>query len=1604
MGRRRRLQSLIAPWAVATLLLLMWVAPAKAEAPGTAIRYTYDPDGEITGLIVPSSESALYGWDPAGNLVSVSRESTGSLRFMQANPTSASVGETVALEGTGFSTTAKSNTVKFNGAAATVATASEWQLTVKVPSAATSGPITVQTPTEGPASSPEPFTVRSASGPTISKISPAKVAAGGTVTLSGSNFNASAYDDVLTVNRTKPEILSASPTSLKIAIPQATTGGQVSVETPEGSGAAKKPLYIAPPGIEVKSLGTTAEVATGKSKAIKLKGGKTSLALFDGVKGQRVSLTFTGATTNYGYASLYSPEATPLGSQGFDKSSTSTLEPVTLPSTGTYTVALEPSGKERGKVTLEPAVVNDVVGTLTPTPAGAKTNIKLITPGQQARYSVEAHAEESVSLETTKVTFGGSYTLEWLNPEGQVVLSRSFSGEEAGFLEQIKFPTRGTYTLVVNPHGQTGSLTLTAYEANDVTGTIAPSAEGETKTVAISIPGQYARYSFAGTKGQRVSLSLANSSFTNYVRVSIYGPEGEQLGSQYAYNGETTVLEPITLPTTATYTIWLEPYNGETGKLNLSAYTVADITGSISPSTTGTATAISFTTPGQQARYTVAGTAGGAVALEMTKIKLANSYSVEWLNPEGQTISSRSFPSGESAFMEQLRFPTTGSYTLVVNPHGQTGSLTLTAFDASDLVGTITPTSEGETTTVSIAVPGQYARYTFTGEQGQRVSLKLGALTFHNGVRASLYGPEEQQLASQYVYPEQSVVVEPVTLPSRGVYTIWLEPDNGETGKLNLSAYLVTDITGSVTPTTSGASTAVSVKQPGQQAHFSVAAKAGEAVSLETIKVKGLSSYSLEWFNPAGEYVYGQSFSGEANGFMGQLRFANTGIYTLTINPHGQTGSLTLVAYNASDVTGTITPTASGETKTITIGVPGQHARYGFPASAGQLVTFKATAVTISSGSLVAFEGEEEWLASTSLSSGASSALEVTPPTTAEDSVVVEPSGSDTGKLKLTAYLGSQANAIAEAASANAPPRLQVGKPASHRGDGLGKRAPDTAPPRRAVFGALRSPHVSSARRHAPRPRRVRQMLNVEPRARAAKAASATHGIDEATPEMLAFRPFRRTAWAPSARVRGPANGQSGELTTPWTRIARRLAGHDATAISGQVLATDGQPLAGVRISIAGSRAATATDAAGRFLLDEHVPAGQQRLVVEGERVGHASYGTYQIGVGVQAHTTTVLPYTVWLAPLDPGGNQRVPSPLRKEARLQTPAIPGLEVRIPAGTVITSPSGKTVHSLNITPIPVDRTPFPLPPFVEVPVYFTVQPGNAYLSKGAEIVYPNWGHAAPGQRIPFWNYDATKRGWYVYGYGTVTPDGKQVVPDPGVRIWEFSGAMITSSPPSPQARTKEPCLLDRRRASRSPDRPLRAKHQGSAPPRPDPDRHRTHLPTGRPELVHVRDRHDKPVRNPALVHQQLPRSRPRTTRRRNDPLRSDLSRNRVCRSSLRSNYHARSLLSLYDPLRHLASRLASRIDGWDHLRLWRGRSTAVDSRPVRQSHHPDPRRWADRQHYANHVIQRHVGQALLRRLTRQGSDRQRRTTCQIRVRKRPPHVRDRRCRACHKIQL
>jgi RHS repeat-associated protein len=253
---------------------------------------------------------------------------------------------------------------------------------------------------------------------------------------------------------------------------------------------------------------------------------------------------------------------------------------------------------------------------------------------------------------------------------------------------------------------------------------------------------------------------------------------------------------------------------------------------------------------------------------------------------------------------------------------------------------------------------------------------------------------------------------------------------------------------------------------------------------------------------------------------------------------------------------------------------------------------------------------------------------------------------------------------------------------------------------------------------------------------------------------------------------------------TKFQELSPLQAAPGVTALSGQVLKLNGWPLEHVTLEIDGKKARS--DSTGRFLLQGLAP-GHHVLWIDGSTANHAgaSYGVYEVGPTIQAKKTNVLNYTIWMTRLDTAHAVNIPSPTRTDTVISNPYLPGLELHLPAGSVITDRKGKIVREISITPVPLNKPPFPLPAGVEVPLYFTIQPGGAYIKvlnsksgeTGARLIYPNAGKLAPGAPFEFWNYDADAKGWYVYGLGKVSQDGRSVVPDPGVVIYEFTGAMV-----------------------------------------------------------------------------------------------------------------------------------------------------------------------------------------------------------------------------------
>jgi hypothetical protein len=227
-----------------------------------------------------------------------------------------------------------------------------------------------------------------------------------------------------------------------------------------------------------------------------------------------------------------------------------------------------------GGATLMMYTLVDVSGTITP--GGPPVGVKIITPGQNARYTFTGKSDQVVAVQATNDTFYDCGTIiAILKPDGSPLGSPTAICGGGAFLDQQTLPVNGTYTVLVNPeNATTGGATLTLYTVADVTGTVTPG--GPPVAVKITRPGQNGRYTFAGRSGQTVTVQASRATFESCgTTISLLKPDESPLGPPVAICGGAGTLEAQILPTDGTYTVLVNPDDATTGETTVAVSTGA---------------------------------------------------------------------------------------------------------------------------------------------------------------------------------------------------------------------------------------------------------------------------------------------------------------------------------------------------------------------------------------------------------------------------------------------------------------------------------------------------------------------------------------------------------------------------------------------------------------------------------------------------------------------------------------------------------------------------------------------------------------------------------------------------------------------------------------------------------------------------------------------------------------------------------------------------------------------------------------------------------------------------------------------------------------------
>src|SRR5258706_31537 len=218
--------------------------------------------------------------------------------------------------------------------------------------------------------------------------------------------------------------------------------------------------------------------------------------------------------------------------------------------------------------------------------------------------------------------------------------------------------------------------------------------------------------------------------------------------------------------------------------------------------------------------------------------------------------------------------------------------MTLTVYDVpADVSSTITP--GGDAASVDTGVRGEGTSLPFPGSAGQRISLKVSAVTMTQA-KLSIIGPSGT-LVAPTLMTTAGGFVDTKTLPASGTYTIVVDPQGTCTGSMTLTLFDVpADVSSTITP--GGAAASVATTVPGQGASLTFTGSAGQRISLTVATT--ITQAKLSITRPDGANLVAPLTVSPPGTFVDTKTLPLSGTYTIVVDPQSKyTGSMTLTLY-----------------------------------------------------------------------------------------------------------------------------------------------------------------------------------------------------------------------------------------------------------------------------------------------------------------------------------------------------------------------------------------------------------------------------------------------------------------------------------------------------------------------------------------------------------------------------------------------------------------------------------------------------------------------------------------------------------------------------------
>ena len=653
---------------------------------------------------------------------------------------------------------------------------------------------------------------------------------------------------------------------------------------------------------------------------------------------------------------------------------------LSLTEAGTTVTPTEVVGTPQPTPTLIPTpgtvVTLPANGDVTPINIGDTVNGTIATFDNSKVYSFAGQSGQSVTITAESDAFD-TY-LQLFDADGRVVAEDDDSaGNLNAEIQDFPLTADGLYTVSVGSFGGGASgdfrLSLTAQVlfAQPTATSATPEATSEstvftTSPAAINIgdtingtlpeDSRSAIYTFSGSAGQTVTITLSSTDFDSYL--SLKDSSGEEIAYDDDSAGNLNAkIQDFTLPADGTYTIQATSFGSfVTGSFTLTlesgtgvqptpeATTTASNGGAISLNERVTGT---LTETDSHVYYTFEGETGQVVTVTLESNDF-DAY-LTLLRPDGDTIATDDDSAGNlNARIANFSLPESGTYTLVVSGSSgfSTGSFTLstataavqpTATPIANAPGTI---SLGETVNGAL-IQGPNA-HTFAGKAGQVVTIELDSTAFDAYVQ--LKDSNEIELASDDDSAGNlNARIENFRLPADDTYSIVVSSfDNTATGDYTLT---LSEGGGTVTPVPptnvpAGSEIAIGDTVNGTLSGGSLTASytfQGEAGQIVTITAtsEDFDSYLRLLDSSATELITDDDSAGNLDSRIAFYALPSSDTYTIVVESFDSAGGSYSLSLSAAEVEPIeYTQTINGE-----LTESQSSAGYRFSGAAGDVIT-----------------------------------------------------------------------------------------------------------------------------------------------------------------------------------------------------------------------------------------------------------------------------------------------------------------------------------------------------------------------------------------------------------------------------------------------------------------------------------------------------------------------------------------------------------------------------------------------------------------------------------------------------------------------------------------